>query len=400
MQDRNECNPPARHAWRRFSHGLMGAMAWISAAALPAWAAAPGDKITNSIRLGAVQIPLPEGEWTVAGTGRQPFEMPAIGAFGTIENVVLFLRHGNEVVAVLEANANALPVNDGWGRTQACIADRQLHLLTRYKSGWQTGCIFVTTNQISLDSAGPAAWSQARDFARKENLTLPANWITAGFRSSDRHDLIDARYHFSPALFLGAAAPALDKPAEWTGEAVKADRLRESAVQAVIGWADNYDAFVDRGLVNQLPASGAAGPTGLMPEAAAYTGATARVDAKLRELDALHRQGRLKWDAYLEQSKAALKETPVVSAEVPMLSNAVRKNISFRTFGTVVDYMIGYMVTANHATSTGIALSINATDSVWFVLNDQYWDDYYARLNTHDSERLVDFTYIGGGSGA
>ena len=45
--------------------------------------------------------------------------------------------------------------------------------------------------------------------------------------------------------------------------------------------------------------------------------------------------------------------------------------------------------------SWGIALTLNATDSVWFVLNDQYWDDHYARLNTHDAERLVDFTYIG-----
>jgi uncharacterized membrane protein len=117
-------------------------------------------------------------------------------------------------------------------------------------------------------------------------------------------------------------------------------------------------------------------------------------------MDALYRGGQLKWDAYLEQSNFAVKEAPVVTDAVPLLSNAVRKNISFRTFGTFVDYAIGYMVTANHATSTGIALSINTTDSVWFVLNDQYWDDYYARLNTHDSERLVDFTYIGGGSGA
>jgi len=52
------------------------------------------------------------------------------------------------------------------------------------------------------------------------------------------------------------------------------------------------------------------------------------------------------------------------------------------------------------AISWGIALTLNATDSVWFVMNDRYWDSYYAKLNTHDSERIVDFTYIGGGVGA
>jgi uncharacterized membrane protein len=69
-------------------------------------------------------------------------------------------------------------------------------------------------------------------------------------------------------------------------------------------------------------------------------------------------------------------------------------------FGTFVDYGIAYVVTASNAVSWGIALTINATDSVWFVLNDQYWDNYYAKLNTHDSERIVDFIYIGEGAKA
>jgi len=88
---------------------------------------------------------------------------------------------------------------------------------------------------------------------------------------------------------------------------------------------------------------------------------------------------------------------PVYQQQTSLLSNSVRKNISFRSLGTIVDYGIAYIVTASNAVSLGIALTINATDSVWFVLNDTYWDDYYAKLNTHDSERIVDFTYIGGG---
>jgi uncharacterized membrane protein len=88
---------------------------------------------------------------------------------------------------------------------------------------------------------------------------------------------------------------------------------------------------------------------------------------------------------------------PVYQQQTSLLSNSVKKNISFRTLGTMVDYAIAYVVTANNAVSWGIALTINSTDSVWFVLNDQYWDDYYAKLNTHDSERMVDFIYIGGG---
>src|SRR5205823_1562290 len=63
------------------------------------------------------------------------------------------------------------------------------------------------------------------------------------------------------------------------------------------------------------------------------------------------------------------------------LSRSVKKNISFRALGTFVDFAIAYFVTAATGLSTGIALTINATDSVWFVLNDQYWADYYAKRN-------------------
>ena len=382
---------------RRAGLALLGFITALAAEPDNAVALSQGDQVTGAIKLGAVQIPLPDGPWTVAGLGRQPFDMPAIGAYGTIQSAILFRTDGTRIVAVLEANANLLPVNDGWGRTKACAKGEQLRVLTRYKSGWQTGCLFVQASQFDLNSDGPGAWGAARAYARTAGLSMPGLWITAGFRNSDRHDLIDTRYHYDPSLFLGQGAARLASTADWTRESVANDPLRAAAVQAVIGWADGYDVFVDRGLVNQLKTDGPA--TGMMPDAAAYASTSPRADARLRALDGLYRAGRLKWTDYLEQSKAVAAEAPVVTDAVPLLSNAVRKNISFRTFGTFVDYLIGYMVTANHGISTGIALSVNATDSVWFVLNDQYWDDYYARLNTHDSERLVDFIYIGGGAG-
>jgi hypothetical protein len=66
---------------------------------------------------------------------------------------VLFQRAGAHVLAVLEINTNAISVNDGWGRTRACLpADPKtapapspvpLHLVTRYRTGWETACYFV-----------------------------------------------------------------------------------------------------------------------------------------------------------------------------------------------------------------------------------------------------------------
>jgi uncharacterized membrane protein len=370
-------------------------LAWMTLLPSAAAALSVGDKLSQWFMLGNKQIPLPTGEWLVAGIGTQPFTMPALGAFGTIQTAVLFLPRGNHVDAVLEVNANTIPVNDGWGRTKACADGDQFLVLTRYKTGWETSCTFVQPTQFGADSAGPPAWEQARDFARKAEFEMPRVWLTAGFRVSDRQDIIDARFHFDPALTLGASSANFLRLADWSAQAVRDDPIRLGASQVVSSWASGFDAWVERGLRNQITDA-----PGAMPEVAAYTTSAPFVDMKLRDLDRLYRDGRITWNAYAAQSKAALTEVPTYKQQTSLLSNSVEKNISFRMFGTFVDYGIAYVVTASNAVSWGIALTINATDSVWFVLNDQYWDNYYAKLNTHDSERIVDFIYIGEGAKA
>jgi uncharacterized membrane protein len=366
----------------------------VLAGARPALAVSVGDKVSRTIELGGKQIPLPGGEWILAGAGTQPFHMPALGAFGAINSAILLQTQQNRVVAVLEVNSNALQVNDGWGRTQACAEDSSHFLLVvRYKTGWETSCLFARTTRFNSASPGPVAWEQASAFAHKANLTMPQMWLTAGFRVSDRQDLVDVRYHFDPALMLGgSAAAALDNEEDWTAEAVNADPLRQGAAQIVSSWASGFDTWIERGLRNQI--SGTPGP---LPAAAALEARNSSVDDKLAELDSLYRDHHITWDSYVAQSQTAITEVPVYKQQTSLLSNSVKKNISFRSLGTMVDWGIAYVVTANTAISWGIALTLNATDSVWFVLNDQYWDRRFAAMNTHDSERIVDFTYIGDG---
>ena len=69
----------------------MALLAWIAVAASPAAALSVGDKASHHLMLGSKQIPLPVGEWVVAGLGTQAFTMPALGAFGTIQTAILLL---------------------------------------------------------------------------------------------------------------------------------------------------------------------------------------------------------------------------------------------------------------------------------------------------------------------
>src|SRR5205085_575360 len=156
--------------------------------------------------------------------------------------------------AVVEINVNAIPVNDGWGRTASCKAEQPPFLLiTRYTTGWETSCLFVQPMFFGAASPGPKAWEQAREFAKRANLP--------------------------------------------------------------------------------------------MPELAAYEMLAPFVDAKLRDLDSLYREDRIPPDSYLAQSANATTEVPVFQQRTSLLSNAVKKNISFRSLGTFVDYGIAYVVT-------------------------------------------------------
>src|SRR5262249_51958181 len=147
-------------------------------AASPASALTAGDKASRVLVLGGKQIPLPGGEWVLAGLGTQDFEMPALGAFGTIQTAILFLTRGDRVDAVLEVNATTIPVNDGWGRTEACAdGKQQLLVVAHYKTGWETSCAFLVPTEFGLQSPpGPSAWTQARDYARQAKLAMTTLW--------------------------------------------------------------------------------------------------------------------------------------------------------------------------------------------------------------------------------
>ena len=340
-----------------------------------------GTRVSDHVTVGQKQIPLPAGEWTVGGIAAQPFDMPAIGAFGAIENMVLTRTAGDRIVAVVEINANAVPVNDGWGRTRSCERGSQFILVTRYRSGWDLSCLFVQAT-ASGAAEGPPAWRAMRETA---GTALPETWLTAGFRMSDRQDMVDVRYHFDPTLLTGGTVTGT-----WDADAVRNDPRKLHAAEALTIWAMGFDGRIERGIRNQLR-----GEAGSMPTHAHFRSETPQVDGKLLALDRLHAAGSLTTAEYVVQQRRALAEIPAVIENPGGLPLAMQKNISFRVFGSTVDYALAFIVTMSNPLSTYITASIVAIHSVIFVLNDNYWEDRFARQSTRDANRIIDFAYIG-----
>ena len=366
------------------------AVATLASGAVPAAALSVGETVRGHLVVGEKQVPLPRGDWVVAGMGVQEFDMPEIGAYGAIRNVVLFQRRGNRVVAAAEINVNAIPVNDGWGRTASCKPGKQFLVMTRYRTGWELSCLFVQPTAAPQEGPAPKAWSDARRLAATAGQSVPDLWLTAGFRVSDRQDIVDARYHYDPALFVGEGAPATREFERWRPEEVKADPARLSAATLLSVWAIAFDGWIERGLRNQL-GDAIADP----PHVGPFLSDTPQIDGKLLALERLRRDGLISADDYRTQQSQALKEVPVVVDQTGGMSLAMQKNISFRTFGSSVDYILAFIVTLSSPLSSYITATIVTIHSGIFVLNDNWWEDYWAKRSTRDASRMVEFAYVG-----
>lgn len=345
-----------------------------------------GDKAQSSLKIDGKQVPLPRGEWIVAGSAVQNVTLPDVGAYGAVRTVILAQVANGKVAALAEVNANMISVTDGWGQTSSCAKGDQFLLVTRYRSGWDLSCFFVNATPI-VGAAGPEAWTQARAFLAKANLALPETALTVGFRASDRQDVVDLRLHFNPALLAGVGPK---DAREWTIESVKTNPSQRRAVEMLSAWALGVDGWIDRGLGNDSATQPIEGP-----QRAAILSDTPLTDRKLADLETLYDRGAIDIASLNAQEEQTLSERPLLVTDTSSLSMSMRKNILFRVFGSVVDYILAYAVTMSGPVSAGITASIVAIHSVIFVINDQYWDDFFARKTTRDANRVIDFVYIG-----
>lgn len=358
--------------------------------AADAAAATVGETMFGRILIGQKQIPLPVGAWEVAAVGAQELEQPELGAFGLIENVILFRRQGRQVMAVTEINANAVPVDDGWGPAPSCERASQFLLLTRYRSGWDLSCMLVQPTYAPTGGPGPRAWREARRQAAADGVAVPDLWLTAGFRISDRQDVVDVRYHFAPRILIDQLARLPNDRPSWAPGTVNGDPDRLAAVRLLASWAVGADEWIERGLRNQL------GEDALdMPRRAAFFSNTPQIDAKLRDLERLHRSGALSTADYLAQEEEALGEVPVLAEADDAIGHSVQKSLSLRAVNSLVGYALGLAIAVEAPIAGWLAAPAAVAYSTVFVLNDRLWEGRWARQPPRDPARTVEFLHLG-----
>lgn len=389
----------AKPVAKRHGLGHWLAAAFVALAAMsvtaPGAALEVGEVMEGYVEIHGRQIPLPGSQWVVAGTGRNGVVRGVAGAFGTIDNAILFNIDGGRIRAIVEINTNSISVTQGWGATEACDDGDVLARFNLYRTAVDGLCFFVANTSIAASTTdGPAAWRSATELATNRGFNISEYWLTVGYRVSNRYDIIDARFHFD-GLTLGAMAPGLS---EWTKSAVQGKPDKFAVVNALNAWAGLMAELFESGLYGRLPMRlrGASVPHPL----AGYGAGDLDPDAIGRASKAVRKQtlDRLvKEKVIAAQDLSAYREAVDEVAPPPTIedyyANLAQKTASFNMFRVSVDYLLAFLVTANPAVSGYITASIVFFHSIAQVLNDMSWDSYIAGQQRDGSE-LVEFHYI------
>jgi uncharacterized membrane protein len=391
---------------------------------------------SHHLTLAGKQIPLPPGDWRVAGISSVVAGGPADHAAGAvIETLVLFLLRGPAVESFVVINTNALPADHGWGLAGACRRSDLYAAAIEAESSGDVFCRFAGHVQTIVDDRSAPAWRAAVRLANERGWRLPQTWLMAGFRIADRRDVVDVRYHFNPepqgepgspplppvplwlAMIPGASAlvpvtmPALTEPPAWADSPWAVAHLGENAgrrnlADRLVRWSEMMRTPIEQGFRNQL----ADQPDQPMPwTAAADALATAAPDPRRQALDGLLAAGRLTPAQYQDQLAALAADPPTPatpdagngdggngdggSGDSGGLWLLLAKTAGWRMTATTSSMLLCYLVTGNFVIAGSIAAVSTMVNGALYFGHEVLWQA--ATKPRTEPARTLDFADAG-----
>jgi len=406
-------------AWTYLRLTLSGALlAGTALLAGPATAAAPGswpamDQVyADFIDIGHKQVPLPQGEWRVVAVADEAAPADSHpGPYGVIENIVLFRLGGEpgtkpQVNGFIVIHANALPVNGGWGTSRDCQVLNADRGKVYDESGHNLFCSFTAPVSLRRDPGAAPGWLQALTLAGARGWQVGERWVMAGFRISDRHDVVDVRYHFpdAPAVVdapSGSPLAVLEQPLAWAqslGETV----VPSPQLKQVGAWVEQMREPVELGFRRRLDGELTLAEPGAEARPALAKGAGGISLIRLSDLDSLHEAGALNAKDYAtlrrlvvgeptpgEQAdgRAEADKSADAAAGPSKLQLSMVKMMSWKLIGTTAGLTIKYLFIGNPMTVAGLQVIHSTMSAVLFVTYDMMWNS----LVTRDAKPVIDF---------
>jgi uncharacterized membrane protein len=312
------------------------------------------------------QVPLPPGFWQVVATGDEFLPDNRLGAYGVVESLVLFKLDGNFVDSFLVIHVNALPVDRGWGTNSEC-STHSLPMIRVYDNGGANlFCAFGGPVRLRHDQAAPGYWFDALKLATNKKWSITERWVMAGYRISDRHDVVEVRYYYSTTLPPSAIAPQPYPP----------------GVIAVSWWP--------------LPPPAAAEPKQQPP----WLSALSDWSQAMKNAEELGFRGQINNDQEIpnlpsERTPPNTTTTDELKTEQPdtltsLFKRSVLKMLSWKVLGISSGLAIKYLFIGDIATALSLQVATSTVTAVLYVGYDMVW----ATLFPDRYNPLIDFTAV------
>jgi len=190
--------------------------------------------------MGAVAVPLPEGEWVLAGTSERRNNLNTL-----LANAVLVRLENQTLKEVIGIRTN-LEVNNGrrWGRISQCYRD-DVHHVELIQGHSATGEECWTLNHLEFD-ANPSRrshWSQAMDYLRERQVSTPnTSLISAHFITIPQRFVSVWRYYNPEAAGFAPSAQVAWSENDWHRDRVGDDQDKIAYIEARKGAAGAYQS--------------------------------------------------------------------------------------------------------------------------------------------------------------
>ena len=283
-------------------------------------AATDNDLFRGMIAVEGKEIPLPAGEWRLAGRAVSAAADDG-GSQRSIVSVALVRLHGMAVDAAVLVQTNRLDTDAAWGKATACDRSDLYFARIRYASDHDGSCAYAAYVDASVPrDSTDAAWQQTLLRGAGTGWHFPSHWVEAAYRITDPRDAIQVRYLF-------------DVPAGADG------RLPRPAVRALVAWTEASWYAVGSGFRNRLGTDdGNSLPDWRQPDAA---------------------------------SAATMR--PQVGAEQSQVEHLGTKMVTYRIFGTMTDMSVNYLWLGSLPSAGGLAVVGAVASSALYFVHELVW---------------------------
>ncbi len=321
----------------------------------------------STLSVGGKHVPLPRtGEATWRLLSEQRLEQrPSAPA---LDSVVAGAADDRTFRYLVVARTNPTPHAGGFGLAGDCRrVDLHSAKIVSRDGSTVAVCTFVGHVLTAAPTGGDPAWAAALRAAELSGRSLPPAWLVVGVRIADADDLLDVRYYFNPdSLGSTASAPAGDVLSPSDG----LDAAKAKLVEILRAAEPSHDPSW---LASDWSVVGVAGKPGRVAAVAdlkawaegvhpiVYTGFKGRPIEDL-PLPAAWAQG-----------------PPIATADV--IADlpgevALWKTVSWRTLGSSLDAIAGYVFTGNLGTAGGLTVAGGFVNTALYFLHEKAWETF------------------------